>query len=339
MFPINDLRFESPWALLSFIPLVALIGIRYFERKKKRTPAFQFSSFLLLENLPTSWVTRVAWLPTLLRYVALSLIVLALARPQLMGEPESDDSQGIDIVLAVDTSCSMTAADFKPKDRMFVAKKSINEFILGRKNDRVGLVVFAGEAASWVPLSLDYSLITRMLDEVEVGMIEDGTAIGTALSTSLNRLRSSDAKSKVIVLLTDGDNNAGTISPSKAADFAKELGVKVFTILIGKGGPVPFPAGKDIWGQTVYRNRTIPTNPELLNEIAQKTGGVAYRAIDKDDLDSKLMDVLDALETTKIESTATLRPYAEFFPNLVLLAMLLLGIEQLLTSTRFRRFP
>jgi Ca-activated chloride channel family protein len=330
---------ESPWSLLGLLPVAALIAHAYWQKRKKTRPSLQFSSLNLFDEIPSTWVVKIAWLPRALRYLALSLIVFALARPQLVGEPEAEDSQGIDIVMAVDTSCSMTAADFKPKDRMFVAKKSIDEFITGRTNDRVGLVVFAGEAASWVPLTLDYSLITRMLDEVEVGMIEDGTAIGTAISTALNRLRTSEAKSKVIVLLTDGDNNAGTISPAKAADFAKELDVKVYTILIGKGGPVPFPAGKDIWGQTVYKNRTVATNPELLKEIAEKTGGQAYLAADKKELDAKLLEVLDTLETTTLESTAKLRPYAEFFPYLVLLAMVFLALEMVMTSTRFRRFP
>jgi Ca-activated chloride channel homolog len=339
MLPLNDLRFESPWSMLGLIPVGLLALHAYWQKRKRKTPSLTFSSLILFENIPRTWVAKMAWLPAVLRVAALCLVVVALARPQLVGAPQADESEGIDIVMAVDTSCSMKAADFKPKDRMFVAKKSINEFITGRSNDRVGLVVFAGEAASWVPLTLDYSLINRMLDEVDVGMIEDGTAIGTAISTALNRLRTSEAKSKVVVLLTDGDNNAGTISPSKAADFAKELDVKVYTILIGKGGPVPFPAGKDIWGQTVYQNRTVATNPELLQEIAEKTGGQAYRAADKEELDAKLLEVLDSLETTTLESTAQLRPYAELFPHVVLIALLLLALELFMTGTRFRRFP
>jgi Ca-activated chloride channel family protein len=339
MLPLSDFHFALPWAFLGFIPVGLLGAHRYWQKRKKAKPLLSYSSLSLFKDIPKTWVVKIAWLPTVLRFLALTLIVFALARPQLIGEPEAEDAQGIDIVMAIDTSCSMRAADFKPKDRMFVAKKSINEFILGRSNDRVGLVVFAGEAASWVPLSLDYSLITRMLDEVEVGMIEDGTAIGTAIATALNRLRSSEAKSRVVILLTDGDNNSGTISPSKAADFAKELGIKVYTILIGKGGPVPFPAGKDIWGQTVFQNRTMATNPQLLKEIAEKTGGQAYRAQDKDELDAKLQDVLDSLETSSLESTAKLRPYAEFFPHAIFLALFLLGLEILLANTRLRRFP
>jgi Ca-activated chloride channel homolog len=222
---------------------------------------------------------------------------------------------------------------------MFVAKKSIEEFILRRESDRIGLVAFAGQAASWVPLTLDYSLIGRMLAEVEVGMIEDGTAIGNAIATSLNRLRDSDAESKVVVLLTDGDNNAGTISPNKAADFAKKLGIKVFTILIGRGGPVPFPAGKDLWGRPIFQKQTVPTNPALLEDIASKTGGEAYRAVDKSELDAKLDEVLDTLERTRIESTAQARPYAELFPYFVLIALAFLALELTLVSTRFGRFP
>lgn len=337
--PLADLTLESTATLLALIPVACIAAFLLWRRHTRRVPAFRFPSNSMLASLPRTAAVKLAWMPDALRLLALALIVVALARPQLVGEPEADDSEGIDIVLALDTSCSMQAADFTPQDRMFVAKKSISEFILGRKNDRVGLVVFAGEAASWVPLTLDYSLIGRMLEEVEVGMIDDGTAIGNAIATSLNRLRKSDAKSKVVVLLTDGDNNAGSISPNKAADFAKELGVQVFTILIGRGGPVPFPAGKDLWGRVIYKNQVVKTNPELLEEIATKTGGKFFTAGDKKELDSRMNEVLDTLETTKIESTATARPYAELFPWFVFAALLLLAFELVLRSTRLRRFP
>ncbi len=337
--PLEDLDLATPWALLALVPVLCVLIFAGWRRRARRMPAMRFSNLALLDDVPQTWAAKLAWLPAALRLLALAAIAVALARPQLVGPPQKDSSEGIDIVLAVDTSCSMRAADFQPNDRMFVAKQAIEAFVTKRETDRIGLVVFAGEAASWVPLTLDYALVRKMLDEVEVGMIEDGTAIGNAVATSLNRLRTSEAKSKVVVLLTDGDNNRGTISPLEAADFASELDVKVYTILIGKGGPVPFPSGKDPWGRVIYRNHDIPTNPKLLEQIASRTSGEAYRATDRAELDARLNQVLDSLEKTEIESSAQLRPYAELFPHAVALALALLLFEMLLSASRFWRFP
>jgi Ca-activated chloride channel family protein len=335
----GPIGFASPWFLLGFVPIAAILGYLIWRRRSGREPAMLFSSSTLVSSLPrTVWV-RIVWLPDALRLLALSTIVMALARPQIYGPPTADDTQGIDIVLAIDTSGSMQAADFQPRDRMFVAKKSIGEFVNKRTNDRIGLVVFAGEAATWAPLTLDYSLLVELVEEIEVGMLPDGTAIGSALGTSLNRLRKSDAASRVVVLMTDGDNNAGEISPKKAAELAKELGVKVYTILIGRGGPVPFPAGKDLFGRVVYRERVVPTNPKLLQEIASITGGEAYTAQDGQELDAKLNEVLDSLDRARLENTVHTTPKDELFPWFVLVGAILLALELLARSTRLRRFP
>lgn len=336
---MGAIRFGSPWFLLGLVLIALQIGYLVWRRRTGRDPAFRFSSGRLVADLPSTIWVRLHWLPDALRTLALTLIVLALARPQVYGDPEKDETEGIDIVMTLDTSCSMRAMDFKPKDRMFVAKKSIAEFVNKRTNDRIGLVVFGGEAASWAPLTLDYSLLIELLDEVEVGMLPDGTAIGSAIGTALNRLRESDAQSRVVVLLTDGDSNAGNISPRKSAEFAKELGVRVYTILIGRGGPVPFPVGKDPFGRVVTREQTIPTNPELLKEIAQSTGGEAYAAKSGSELDARLNEVLDSLERSRLENTAFSTPKEELFPYFVFLAFLVLAIELLLSSTRLRRFP
>jgi Ca-activated chloride channel family protein len=336
---LHDLSLASPWALLALLPVLLAGAYLAWRRARRMDPALRFPSLALVEDLPDSAVLRVAWLPDALRLLSLSLLALALARPQLVGPPEADEAEGIDIVLALDISCSMQAADFQPNDRIFVAKKSVNEFVLKRKNDRVGLVVFAGEAASWVPLTLDYSLLGTMLDEVEVGLLQDGTAIGNAIGTALNRLRESEAKSKVVVLITDGDSNAGEISPNKAAELAKDLGVKIYTVLIGKGGEVPFPAGKDLFGRLVYRQQRVDTNPKLLQEIAATTGGEAFVASDKKELDDRLSTILDRLDRSKIEATLESHPYAELFPWAVLVALLSMALELLLRSTRFQRFP
>lgn len=335
----SQLHLATPWALLAWVP-VLLAGLYVWWRQRKHLdPTLRFSSASLVAELPRTWASRLFFLPEVLRILALALVVLALARPQLASAPLDEEADGIDIVLALDTSCSMRAADFQPNDRMFVAKKSIQELIEKRSTDRIALVVFGTEASTWVPLTLDYSLIKRMLDEVEVGMVGDGTAIGSAIATGLNRLRKSEAKSKVIILLTDGDNNAGTISPKKAGEFAKELGVQIYTILIGRGGPVPFPAGKDLFGRLVYKNQTIPTNPKLLEDLAAQTGGLASTASDKDELDARLNAVLDRLDKTQLEAPNRVVSYQELFPYAVLFAALALALELLLRSTRLRRFP
>jgi Ca-activated chloride channel family protein len=331
--------FDSPWLLLLLVPIALSVAFLVWRRVTHREPGLHFSSQRLVGGLPATIWINLRWLPETLRALALVSFAIALARPQMLGAAENEDSEGIDIVLAIDTSASMKAADFQPNDRMFVAKKSIGELIKQRTNDRVGLVVFSGEAATWVPLTLDYSLLTQLLEEVETGMLPDGTAIGSAIATSTNRLRDSEAKSRVIVLLTDGDNNAGNVTPKKAAELAQKLGIKIYTILIGKGGAVPYPAGRDLFGRVMYREQVIPTNPALLEEIAKITGGAAYRATDKAELDEKLSAVLDELEKTRLEAAGPVAPREELFPYFVFAGLLLIAIEILLGTTRLWRYP
>jgi Ca-activated chloride channel family protein len=336
---IGEVVIASPLYLFALVPVCVAAGYLVWRRATQREPALKFSSRRLVEKLPETFWARFHFLPDVLRLMALILVGLALARPQAMGPPSEDKAEGIDIVLALDTSCSMRAADFQPNDRIYVAKKSVMEFVKKRTNDRIGLVVFAGEAASWAPLTLDYSLLAQLLEEVDVSMLPDGTAIGSAIGTALNRLRESDAKSKVIVLITDGDNNAGSISPKAAADMAKSLGVKVYTILIGKGGAVPFPAGKDLFGRPVFREQYVATNPQLLKDIASITRGESYVASDKNELDQHLSDVLDKLDTSRLEAASYSAPRAELFPYLLAAGLVLIALEMLLSATRFRRYP
>lgn len=333
------MSFDRPWFFLAAVPVLLAAFALLRRRKLRLDPALVFPSLGLVDGLPkTVWV-RLAWLPDGLRVLALLAMVVGLARPQEVGDPAIEEARGIDVIVAVDTSGSMQAADFQPSDRMAVAKRAIGDFIETRTTDRIGLVVFAGEAATWAPLTLDYGMLLKLLDEVKVGMLSDGTAIGSALGTAVNRLRDSQAASRVVVLLTDGDNNAGTISPRKAAELAKEMGVKVYTILIGRGGPVPFPAGTDMFGRPAYREVTVPTDPALLREIADTTGGAAYRAEDSAALDQRLTDVLDALDRSRLEATLAEPPRKELFPWAVAAAFLLLAGELLLGLTRLRRFP
>jgi Ca-activated chloride channel family protein len=335
----RDFTLGAPWFLLGLVPVAGAAAYLLWRRQSKRAPALKFSSSRLIRDLPKTAWSRMHFLPDVLRIMALALVVLSLARPQKLGKPEESSAEGIDIVLALDTSCSMKAADFQPNDRVHVAKKSIAEFVKQRTNDRIGLVVFAGEAASWVPLTLDYSLVAQLLEEVDVGMLPDGTAIGSAIGVALNRLKESETQSKVIVLLTDGDNNAGSISPKEAAEIAKTRGVRVYTILIGKGGTVPYPAGKDLFGRLVYREQYFPINPQLLKEIAGVTGGRAYQASDREELDKNLSDVLDQLDRSRLEGATATTPKDELFPYTLAAAIALLALELLLASTRLRRYP
>lgn len=335
---MSDFVWASPIFFVLLIPVALLFGSLFWRQHTKRDPALQFSSLALLEGLRPSIWQRLAFLPDAFFVLALVALTLALARPQHLGAADHDDSEGIDIVVALDTSGSMLAKDFEPKDRMHVAKRSVAEFIEKRESDRIGLVVFAGEAASWLPLTLDHTLLLEQLEQVEVGILDDGTAIGSAIGTALNRLRDSRAKSRVVVLLTDGDNNSGEISPTQAAAFAKELGVQVYTILIGRGGMVPFPAGKDLFGREILQKRSLPTNPKLLEDIASRTGGKAYVAKDGEELDQSFQEVLNRLDTSRVEDTTPTRPKTELFPYFAWAGLLCLFLGAALRATRLRSF-
>jgi Ca-activated chloride channel family protein len=272
---------------------------------------------------PSPWA-KLWWIPGAALIAALALTALGLAGPRIRTSRRIDLAvQGIDIVVALDLSTSMLAADFRPKDRISVAKDVLKNFISSRQNDRIGLVVFAGEAYTQCPLTLDYRVLQELLEQVRTGVIIDGTAIGNALATAVNRLRESDAKSKVIILLTDGDNNAGNISPLQAAQIAKDLGIKVFTILIGRGGRVPYPTGTDLFGRTLYEQVEIDVNPELLQQIASNTGGAAYQATDRETLERGLSQVLDSLEKSKIYEAGGTAHYDEWYARMFLPAAML----------------
>lgn len=334
----GTLVWHNPWAfalLAAALPLLLFLALR----ERRRSAALRFPLAGLLQGLPRG-LAGLWWLPHAFRALAVVLAVTALARPQVRGSAARDLSvEGIDIVLGFDISTSMNAVDFRPKDRISVAKEVLRKFIEGRRNDRIGLVVFAGEAYTQAPLTLDYHVLGEILDSVKTGLIEDGTAIGNALGTALNRLRESEAKSKVIILITDGDNNAGNISPMEAAAIAKELGVKVYCIMVGKGGLVPFPAGPDLFGSLTYREVEIPVNPELLKAIARETGGSFYNAVDRRTLESGLNDILNQLEKTKLYQSGGYENLSEQYEIYLLGAAACLLLELLLGATRLRSFP
>ena len=332
------LSLAHPWALLGLAaaPVAAFLLLR----RRQRLPRLVLPSIAAARGLrPSTWA-RLWWLLGALGIAALVLTSIGLSGPRLRSAQRQDLSvEGIDIVVAFDLSTSMLAADFRPKDRITVAKEVLKNFIGSRQNDRIGLVVFAGEAYTQCPLTLDYRVLEDLLEQVRTGVIVDGTAIGNALATAVNRLRESTAKSRVIILITDGDNNAGNISPLQAAGIAKELGIKVYTILIGKGGRVPYPTGTDLFGRTTYEPVEIDVNPDLLQQIAKITSGSYYPATDKESLESGLRQVLDNLEKSKIyESSGTVQ-YDEWYARLFFPAALLGLCGLLLRSTRLAGTP
>jgi Ca-activated chloride channel homolog len=327
---------QAFWLLL----LVPIVGLWSYRAARMRAAALRFPLAQLLAR-SGSGARELArrGLPPL-RMAAVALAVLALARPQTLGARVRDLSvEGIDIMIALDLSTSMEAGDFRPQNRLVVAKETLNEFISSRVNDRLGLVVFAGAAYTQAPLTLDYGVLREVVKHLRTRVLEDGTAIGDALAVCLNRLRDSDAKSKVIVLITDGDNNAGRISPLDAAGMAQALQVPVFTILVGKGGKVPFPDGTDLFGNPSYRELEIAINPALLQQISKMTGGEYYRATDRESLRAGLSSVLDRLDKSKLLEGGASANYREEFPPFLLAAFAFAALELLLRTTVLRVFP
>ncbi len=335
---IESFGFHSPqflWLLLA-APLVFVWA--WVEKRRRAVLRFSAASQLLRQGRGLRpWVL---WLLPALRAAALCLAVIALARPQERDTRVKDLSvEGIDIMIALDLSTSMEAADFKPNNRLHVAKEVLTEFLSSRANDRIGLVVFSGAAYTQAPLTLDYGVLKEVLRQLRPRVLEDGTAIGDAVATALNRLRDSDARSRVVVLITDGDNNAGKVSPLDAAEAGRALGIPVYTILVGKGGKVPFPAGTDLFGNTAWREVEIPINPELLQQMSSATGGEFYRATDRESLKANLQKVLDSLERSKLMEGGATATYREHFHVFLLAAVLCLVLEFLLKSTLLRVFP
>ena len=263
-----------------------------------------------------------------------SALILALARPQLRNDEELTNGEGIDIVLCLDISGSMLAQDFSP-NRMEAAKKVASDFIDGRPTDRIGLVIFSGESFTMSPLTTDRSVLKNQLFSVESGLLEDGTAIGSGLATSVERLRSSQSRSKVIILLTDGENNGGLIDPNTAKEIAKSVGVRVYTIGVGTEGFAPMPM--QTAGGVIIQKEKVSIDEKLLTQIAKETGGKYFRAKDNESLSSIYREI-DQLEKSKIEIT-TLKRYSEQFFPFALAAAILIFVEYLLRFTIFRKFP
>jgi Ca-activated chloride channel family protein len=327
-------RFAHPAVLLL---LIGMIPILYFGlRRGSRERSMAYSSVDLIDaaGLRASWWKRYGRLT--LRSLVLVLIVVGLARPQTGRSESTIETEGVDIVLLIDTSSSMQAEDFRPKNRLYVAKEVVKEFISKRKNDRIGLVVFSADAITQCPLTLDYAVLQDLVDHVDFGMLQDGTAIGVALATACNRLKDSRAKSKVVVLLTDGRNNAGMVAPITAAEVAKTLGIKVYTIGVGTSGPVPVPVDNPLFGRRTV-SMEMKLDEDTLKKIASLTDGEYFHATDTEQLE-KIYEKIDALEKTKIE-TKTYASYTDKFQWMIVPALVLLFVQIGLAESWLREIP
>jgi len=320
--------------LLVLVPFYVFVELRY---RRGRRPAVRFPDVAVAKQVSGNLVHWKRHLRMAMRALVLILLVFALARPQAGSGTESVLSEGIDIVLAIDVSGSMRAEDFKPKNRLAVSKEVVADFIMGRTSDRIGMVVFAADSFTQCPLTLDYNVLLELLDSVEIGMIDEArTAIGMAVATAANRLRESDAESRVVILLTDGRSNAGEIDPITAAQAAAALGIKIYTIGAGtpEGGLVP--VDDPIRGRRYLRVEN-DIDEEMLQEIASLTGGRYFRATSEGML-ATIYERIGELEKTKIE-VKHFTTYEELAPRLMLMAMVLLLLELLAGATISRGLP
>jgi Ca-activated chloride channel family protein len=327
-------EFFSRWALLGLVLIPGLV-FYYFWRSKSQWSDFRYPSLRLVNDLPKTVVQRLRILPAVLRWTALGLLIVAMARPQRTSSEEQIFTEGIDIVLTLDISTSMAAMDFQPDNRLEAAKKVGAEFVDHRTSDRIGLVVFAAQSFTQCPLTLDYRVLKDLMSKVEMGMVEDGTAIGMAIANGVNRLRNSIAKSRVMILLTDGQNNRGELDPVTAAQTAAALGIKIYTIGVGTKGTAPYPQ-QTPWGM---RTVQIPVNidEDMLREIANITKGRYFRATDTEEL-TEIYQGIDRLERSKVEVSHYRRVAELFYPYLAL-ALVCLVLEAVLVRTRFRKIP
>jgi Ca-activated chloride channel family protein len=333
--------FRDPLFLLALVPVfvAAVLVVRW---GLKTHPGARYPTLGVFSGAGLSFAVAARRGLPFARLLVLVLLTLGFARPQFVEREEEIRTEGIDIMLALDISGSMQAEDFKPRNRLHVAKNVVAEFLDLIRNDRVGLVVFAGQAFTQCPLTLDYDVLRTLLARVEIGMIEDGTAIGTALANSVNRLKDSAAKSKVVILLTDGENNAGKIDPETAAKIAEALGVRVYTVGVGKKGGAPIPVQHPVYGKILARNPDgtlvlTKIDEDTLTNIANITGGQYFRATDAEALAKIYAQILE-LERTKFQVKEFERAH-EFYRWAVFPAIALLLLELGLAHTRLRVLP
>ncbi|HEX9652487.1 MAG TPA: VWA domain-containing protein [bacterium] len=330
------LRFANPEFLLLLLILPVLV-YWYWRKHKGATGTIRYSNIGLVKNVElTSNKKKYRHLTFGLRLLALGLLIVGFSRPQSGRTEEEIITEGIDIVLALDISSSMLAEDFKPHNRLEAAKLVAQDFIKGRTNDRIGMVVFAAKSFTQCPLTLDYGILMNFIEEIEIGMIEDGTAIGMGIANAANRLRDSKAKSKVVILLTDGQNNRGQIDPLTAAKVGQAFGIRIYTVGVGTYGEAMYPVDDPIFGKR-YVAMPVQIDEPMLREIASLTNGSYFRATDKQSLENIFKEI-DQLEKTKIEVKQYTR-FKELFVQYLFFALGLIMVEVVLSNTKFRKIP
>jgi len=331
----NDIQFaEKHWFWLMLILPVMIVW--YILRLKKMEGEFNFSSFTLFKGIKSSAKAKLRHSLFLLRLISLGLLIAALARPQSRSSWKDSKTEGIDIVISMDISPSMLAKDFKP-NRLSAAKDVLADFIDARPNDRIGLVIFGGVAFTQCPLTTDHKVLKNMIPAIKVGMVDDGTAIGLGLATAVGRIKESKAKSKVVILISDGVSNMGEIAPLTAAELAKTYGVRVYCIGVGSRGKALTPIARYTQDEYEYDYVDVEIDEKVMGEISDMTGGKYFRATNKESLKNVYMEI-DKMEKTII-SEKSFTNKAEHFLPLALAAAILLLLEFVLRFTVFKQIP
>lgn len=329
----KDISFAYPW-ILYFLAVIPILIAWYIWQGRKKQAAIKYSNLAIFKNIPATLKERLRHLPFALRMLALIFLIIALARPQNFSAGQNINAEGIDIAITLDISGSMLAEDFKP-NRLEAAKKVIDKFISGRTTDRIGLVIFSREAFTQCPLTIDYSVLRNLLADIKTGMIEDGTAIGNGIANAINRLKDSDAKSKVIILLTDGVNNAGEVDPLSAAEIAAKYGIRIYTIGVGTKGEAPYPVQTPFGVR--YQMMPVEIDEALLKKISDITGGQYFRATDNRTLE-EIYNKIDKMEKTKIE-IMSYKNAKELFAGWLELGFLFILLELAVSRTILRKLP
>ncbi|MFI5237807.1 MAG: VWA domain-containing protein [Ignavibacteriales bacterium] len=327
------MTFAYPWVLYFLLIIPVMIAWYIFKGMKVQT-SIKYSSLNIFKDVPSTIREKLRHIPIAVRMLATGLLIIALARPQSFSSGENVSTEGIDIAMVLDISGSMLAEDLKP-NRLEAAKSVIDDFVKGRTSDRIGLVIFSREAFTQCPLTIDYSVLRNLLLDIRTGMLEDGTAIGNGIANGVNRLKDSDAKSRIIILLTDGVNNAGEVDPVSAAEISKTFGIRIYTIGVGTRGEAPYPVQTPFG--TRYQMVPVEIDEPLMTKIAEITGGQYFRATNNRAL-KEIYSKIDKLEKTKIEITSY-KNASEKYHSWLWLGLILLFVEMGLSKTILRKLP